>query len=91
MKFNVVESEWGYTAMINGLLLCLQDNEEVVWRYKFSKPVFTSPSLLPDHSIIVGCVNGELVKFAPDGTKVGSIHITHYVDIAVFNVLNSST
>lgn len=43
---------------------------EVLWRYKFAKPVFTSASLLHDHSIIVGCVNGELVRLTPDGTMV---------------------
>ena len=53
----------------------LQDSTEVVWRYKFPKPVFSSASLLHDHSIITGCVNGELVKFTPDGTVVRIMYI----------------
>ena len=65
-----------YVQPVNNLS-CLQDSMEVVWRYKFAKPVFSSASLLHDHSIIVGCVNGELVKFTPDGTMVRLMYIIY--------------
>ena len=42
----------------------------VAWRIKFRMPFFTSPLVLHDGSVCVTAVDGTVLAFAHDGSKV---------------------
>ena len=42
----------------------------VRWVYRCPKPVFSSPVLLPNGSVVVGCVDGKVYLIRRDGEMV---------------------
>lgn len=51
--------------------LCVQKTSMVRWVYHCPKPVFSSPALLPNGSVVVGCVDGNVYLIRRDGEMVG--------------------
>ena len=57
-------------------LLYVQKTSMVRWVYRCPKPVFSSPALLPNGSVIVGCVDGKVYLIRRDGEMVGKYSCT---------------
>ncbi|XP_019856550.1 PREDICTED: acyl-CoA synthetase family member 4-like [Amphimedon queenslandica] len=58
-------------ATLQGKILCIDtDNGDILWEYSCPRPVFATPTVLPNDDIICGCVNGSLYVLSSDGKLV---------------------
>ena len=57
-----------------------QDSGSVRWTWSCPKPVFASPSLLANHSIAIGSVDGECYVLSPQGELVRRGPLSCWVD-----------
>jgi outer membrane protein assembly factor BamB len=63
--------------IVDGCLYALYPNGTEKWRYEHSDWVHSTPALAEDGTIYMGCDNGKLYAFNPDGTLKWDIRFSY--------------